>query len=179
MADRKADFRIENAMRYPKKQPWQCTVSWWQGKGYYCHNTRQKLGDDGSPSNPKCVACRDHYAQKSKVKQQKDLLGNILPKSWKHISKLEEPGVEDVDIDLDDMPDIEVDLDEPIWEHFKRNPPRTVDGNILYGNCGVPGYSRKACWRPILDDLCTSCIYHYSNDTDYREPWEDPEESWE
>ncbi len=48
-------------MKYPKKKPWQCTVAWWQGKGYYCYKTKQKLGDDGSSNNPKCVACKEHY----------------------------------------------------------------------------------------------------------------------
>ena len=49
-------------MRYPKTQPWQCTISWWMNKGYYCYNTQQKLGFDGSPDNPKCVACREFYS---------------------------------------------------------------------------------------------------------------------
>lgn len=49
-------------MRYPKKQPFQCTISWYQRTGYYCHNTLQKIGHDGSPNNPKCVACEKHYS---------------------------------------------------------------------------------------------------------------------
>ena len=54
-------------MRYPKKQPWQCSIQWTLGKGYYCFNTQQKLGEDGHPNNPKCVECRKHYADLKNV----------------------------------------------------------------------------------------------------------------
>ena len=60
-------------MRYPKKKPWQCSVSWYQFKGYFCHNTLQKLGHDGSPNNPKCVSCREHYrAKKGSLSEKVD-----------------------------------------------------------------------------------------------------------
>ncbi len=105
------------------------------------------------------------------MKRQTNLEGEVLRdwKLWKHMPKLEEPGTEDVPVELDDMPNMEIDLEAPIWELFKNNPPRTVDGSILVGNCGVPGYTREACWLPILDDLCVSCTYHYENDLE--EPW--------
>ncbi len=109
------------------------------------------------------------------MKKQVNLEGEVLS-FWEHIPKLEEPGIEDVDVELDDMPDIEVDLEAPIWVFFKDNPLRTVDGSILVGNCGFPGYSREACWLPILDDLCVSCTYHCENDLE--EPWGYDEETF-
>jgi hypothetical protein len=56
----------ENKIRYPKIQPFQCSISWYKRTGYYCHNTSQNLGHDSSPDNLKCVECRKHYTQKKK-----------------------------------------------------------------------------------------------------------------
>ncbi len=111
------------------------------------------------------------------MKRQTNLEGEVLRdwKLWKHMPKLEEPGTEDVDVD--DFPILDIDLKElaetPIWECFKSNPLRTVDGSILVGNCGVPGYTREACWQPILDDLCVSCTYHYENDPEEQREYDE------
>jgi len=50
-------------MRYPKKKPLHCSVTWWEGKGYYCYNTQQKLGDDCFLHSSECIACRAHYEE--------------------------------------------------------------------------------------------------------------------
>jgi len=108
--------------------------------------------------------------------KQTNLQGEVV-KFWEHRPTIEFPG-----LDVDDFPVLDIDLAElaetPIWECFKSNPPKTVDGYILVGNCGVPGYTREACWAPVLDDLCSSCSYHLSNDPEREDPWEDPEEDW-
>jgi len=57
---------------------------------------------------------------------------------------------------------IKFELENP-WLHYTKHPLKTFDGYILRGNCGCPAYSRKACWEPLLDDLCISCPYHCEN----------------
>ena len=52
-----AEYRRITDMRYPKKKPIQCTVTFYASGTNFCHNTQQKI-EEGT-----CEACHEHYSQ--------------------------------------------------------------------------------------------------------------------